>query len=196
MNKLKDLKAPLLRAFTDEQYAVEFINGKFRLGLLSHYRNIEDKTRQDLSEGYGHFVDELDHHWHTEFGGPIYVLCFAHPDIESTYLTENMGRFILQIDRPDVLSLDIEKYLAEHYIKTFNGVHGRPIAYTKGKKIDQEMDQGMRAELSVTQKPASYQQECEYRFYTILNQDPRERVEQFLDINLNSPLDYTQMAYC
>ncbi len=193
MNKLKSLKNPLFRAFTDEQYASDFLNGKFRLRLLSQYRNIEDHSRKDGTEGYGHFIDKLDSHWHTEFAGPIYVLCFAKPEVDSVYLKEKMGNFIVKIERPTMLALDIEEYLTVCNIRTFNGVHGRPVAYTKGQKYDQNTAQLTRAELSVTQKPAAYRHECEYRFYIILNQQPSEPVAEFLNIDLSRRLSYAAM---
>lgn len=44
----------LYRGFNQEEYARQFMVGKFRLGNLNLYKSIEDKTRQDESEGDGY----------------------------------------------------------------------------------------------------------------------------------------------
>ena len=42
------------RAFDCEKYARQFLNeGSFRLGCRFIYRDIENKTRRDLTEGHG-----------------------------------------------------------------------------------------------------------------------------------------------
>lgn len=184
MSKLHCVRSPLFRAFTKEQYANDFVRGKFRFGELGRYRRIEDPSRQDGSEGYGHYVDSQNHQWHTELGGAIYILPFSGPDVDQRFLRETMGAFIVRLDDPEGFCRDIERHMESRGIRSFNGVHGRPVEYTKGHTILREMDPGQRAVQSVTQKPDTFRQQCEYRLYMILNQHPRCPVAEFLNIDL------------
>jgi len=188
MSKLHDVQSPLFRAFTEEQYANDFIRGKFRFGELGRYRRIEDQSRQDASEGYGHYVDSRNHQWHTELGGAIYVLSFSGPDVDQYFLRERMGAFVVRLDDPEGFCRDIERHMESRGIRSFNGIHGRLVEYTRGQTIRREMDAGQRAMLSVTQKPDTFRHECEYRLYTILNQHPRCLVAEFLPIDLGGLL--------
>ena len=194
MVKLQGLPQILLRAFSEERYALDFVSGgKLRFGELGRYRKIEDGSRRDSSEGYGHYVDAQSQQWHMELGGAIYIFCCSSPDVDPAYLREKMGRHIVRIRDPSALALDIERQLQKRGIRTFNGVHGRPVAYTKGTTIHRTMDASQRAVLSITQKPTEYCPECEYRFFTILNQHPRGSVEEFLHVNLGVPLPYAEI---
>jgi len=67
------------------------------------------------------------------------------------------------------------------------------VEYTKGKATTQEMDASQLATLSVIQKPGVYREECEYRFYTILNEDPRHRIAEFLNIELEKPINSAEI---
>jgi hypothetical protein len=186
MSKLRAVRSPLFRAFTHEQYANDFVRGKFRFGELGRYRRIEDLSRQDDSEGRGHYVDSEHHQWHTELGGSIYVLSFSSPDINQDFLSDRMGAFIVRLDDPQVFTLEIERHMTSRGVRSFNGVHGHPVEYTAGRTICREMDPMQRAVLSVVQKSDTFRQECEYRFYTILNQHPQCQVAEFLNIDLGS----------
>lgn len=190
MSKLQGIRRPLFRAFTKEQYAIDFVHGKFRLGELGYYRRIEDRSRQDRSEGYGDYFDSQMHQVHTELGGAIYVLSFSNPDVDSSVLRKKMGTFVVRVDDPESLASDVEQYLESRGIRTFNGVHGRPVEYTKGHIIHRNMDAHQCAVLSVIQKPKLYQYQCEYRFFTILKKDPQT---EFLDIDLGRPITYVEL---
>jgi hypothetical protein len=192
-SKLVPLASPLLRAFSQERFAVDFVQGKLRFGLLERYRQIEDGSRQDRSEGYGHFLDAQNQAWHVEFGGPIYVLCFSRPEVEFKFLRDRMGLFVVRLGDPVALARDVETYMASHGIRTFNGVHGRPVEYNKGMVVSRELDAMQRAILSVTQKPAQYRQECEYRLFTIVNQHPQSPVAEFVNIDLGAPIQSAEL---
>lgn len=193
MAKLHGLRSPLFRAFTKKQYANDFVRGKFRFGELGRYRRIEDASRQDGSEGHAHYVDPQNHQWRTQFGGPVYVLSFSGPKVNLQFLREKMGAFIVRLDNPEALCRDIECYMQSCGIRSFNGVHGHPVEYTKGHTISRNMNGFQRAVLSVTQKPDTFQQEYEYRLYTILNQYPNCPVADFLSIDLGGPVQYAKV---
>lgn len=193
MTKLHRLRTPLFRAFTEKRYALDFVRGKFKFSELSRYRNIEDASRHDRSEGHAHFLDSVNHQWDTQLGGAIYVLCFSCPNIDSNFLREKMGRFVVRVADPLALARDVQQYMDRCGIRSFNGVHGRPVEYSRGQTIDRAMDPSQRAILSVTQKAPSYCQEHEYRLFTILNQHPGAPVADFLNVDLGFPLTYAEV---
>lgn len=183
MGTLHDVKAPLFRAFENKCHAVDFASGRFRMGVLGRYRDIEDVSRQDTQEGYGHYIDRCKTHWHFQLGNPIYVLFLSGPEVDLAFLQERMGPFAVRINDPLAFAREIERHFASSGIATFNGVHGGSVTYTKGQAIGDELDSGDRARLSITQKPNAYSHECEYRLYTILNQRPRAQVDGFLYVD-------------
>lgn len=194
MGTLHDIQTPLFRAFTKERYADDFLQGKFRLGALNRYRRIEDPSRQDIQEGYGHYVDGADHEWHFEFAGPIYVLCLSNPNIDFEYLRSRMGHFVVRLNNPETFVRTVEGHLCSGGIRSFNGLHGKAVNYNKGHIIDQEVDPSDRALLSVAQKPDTYRRECEYRLFTILNQHPRTPYAEFLEIDLGNPIQSAELV--
>jgi hypothetical protein len=193
MGILHDIQTPLFRAFSKERYAIDFSGGKFRLRALSEYRSIEDTSRQDAAEGYGHYKDRYGHDWNFEFGGRIYLLCLARPEVDKDYLRERMGPYIVKINDSAELAHDIERSLHAKGVETFNGVHAGAVQYTKGHTVIKELDPMRRAFLSVMQKPESYSSEHEYRFFTILNEDERIPAREFIDVDVGVPLRYVQV---
>ncbi len=193
MGTLNDIQIPLFRAFSEECYAADFATGKFRLSVLTQYRSIEDISRQDSEEGHGHYKDRHGHDWNFELGGRIYILCLSRPEVDQKYLREHMGAFIVQVNDPAKLACDIELSLRKQGIKTFNGVHGGLVKYTKGRMVIEELDPIKRAFLSVTQKPESYAPEYEYRLFTILNEDPKTPARDFINIDVGAPFNYVQV---
>ena len=65
----------LYRAYKKTEYAKSFVfEGRFRLGKLQIYRDIEDRNRADCTEGKGYYQDKDGIHEHFELGGDIYLL--------------------------------------------------------------------------------------------------------------------------
>ncbi len=194
MTKLINLPKALFRAFEEEKYAIEFIDkGEFRFGGLARYRSIEDGARMDDTEGYGRYFDHQNIQYDFELGGPIYLFSCAVPDVDLGYLRERFGRFIVRINDPQLFVQQTEGYLTAQGVHTFNGIHGDTVKYTKGTRLDQELDSMQRARLSVIQKPASYHRESEYRLFTIPKHDSERPPQEFLKINLGQSLHYAEM---
>lgn len=194
-NKLSDIPKIMYRAFSEKRYARAFVeHGKLRLKRLDIYRDIEDGCRRDAAEGFGSYVDNRGHQWNFEMGGSIYVLCCSDTQVDIRFLREKFGTYIVRINDPASLAHDIERFVNASGIRTFNGVHGRPVDYRKGSVITQELDSMQRAILSITQKPAGFAPEAEYRFFTILsNVIPSGTGKKFLDINIGHRLRYAEL---
>lgn len=196
MTKLKDFPETLLRVFKEEQHAIEFIeSGKFRLGELEHYRSIEDGARKGHSEGLGHYFDLQNIRHDFEFGNLKYIFSCSLPQVDLEYLRESFGRFIVRIDDPYLFVQHIEENLVSQGVRTFNGIHGRLVEYSKGTKIGLGLELGSfeRAELSVIQKPADYHCEEEYRLFTLLVPDLGFTPQEFINIDLGQHLHYAKM---
>ena len=193
MGKLLKTKSPLYRAFDAEEYARDFLLGRFRLTALATYKTIEDSSRRDMSEGEGHFFDQSNHEWHIEFGGKTYLLCLAGPDVDLKYLRDRFGQWVVRIDKPESLARDIEASLSAKGLGTFNGVHGRPVAYSKGQRVMVPDDPMRRLELILAQKPDSFRDESEYRLYTIVPARHEELAGEFLHIDLGTSLGYARL---
>jgi hypothetical protein len=193
MGRLQSITTPLYRAFDKEEYARDFVAGKFRLRALTGYRAIENVARRDDSEGEGHFFDQSNEEWRIEFGGRVYLLCLAEPEVDLIYLRVRFGPWVVRIDEPDLLARDVEAALTARGLGTFNGVHGRSVQYSKGQRILLPDDPMQRVELGLTQKPESFRDECEYRLYTILHVHHERVVDEFLEVNLCQPIDYARV---
>ena len=185
----------LYRAYQKIEHAEKFVtDGAFRLGKLQIYRDLEDRSRTDRTEGRGHYLDRDGIHENFELGGDIYLLSLSTDEVDLAYLKGKMGRNIVKISDPEVLIKDIENYLVSNGYVTFGGVKGDYIQYTKGGTIEKELNESDRAKLSVIQKPDMFLSECEYRLYTILNsQRSALPPNGYLDINLGKSLDYAEV---
>jgi len=188
-----DLESPVYRAFDELQYAEDFLQGKFRLGSLCRYRGIEDKNRRDGTEGYGSYIDSNEINHHIENGNVPYILSLANADVNLELLAKKMGPFVVQINEPMALASEIEQHLEDNGTRTFNGVHGRLVEYSKGGAIDRPLDQAERFTLSIIQKLPCFSEESEYRLFTIFNQAPRTVVADYYYVNLGDSLDYVEI---
>jgi len=196
MNKLSNIPETMYRAFTEERYARAFVErGKLRLRRLDLYRDIEDGCRRDASEGMGSYVDNRGHQWDFEMGNSIYVLCCSDAQVDVRFLREKFGAYIVRINDSASLAHDMERFMNASGMRTFNGVHGRRVDYRKGAVTTQEFDSMQLAILSITQKPARFAPESEYRFFTILsNAIPSGTGKRFLDINIGHRLRYAELV--
>lgn len=188
----------LYRAFTDFRYAREFVSaGRFRLGRLDRYREIENAARVDAAEGYGHYVDQAGIHEHFRRGEPIYLLCCSGKDVDLTFLRRKMGPAIVRINDPQQLATDITDYLERMNIKLFGKVLCRKVDYTKGTVIESELDPMQRAELSTAQKHPCFREEREQRLYAVINVAcPTSILAPHVDIDLGHSLSYVEVLPC
>ncbi len=186
--------SPLYRAFTAENHARDFVAGRFRIGRLDMYRDIEDAARSDATEGYGYYVDGSGVSEYFELGNPVYILCCSGGDIDLSFLKSKMGPFVIKIANPAQLATDIADCLNTDQIKIFGDVKCRAVEYTKGSEINVHLDEIGRAELSVTQKHPLFSPEKEHRFFIVVNTNgPTQNMPTYIDINLKRILDYVEL---
>ncbi len=185
----------LYRAYKKKEYAEEFVfNGKFRLGKLQMYHCVEDKNRIDQTEGQGHYLDTNGIHEHFELGNDVYLLSLSTDEVDLDYLEIKMGGHIVKINDSNKLAQDIEDYLNSSGYVTFGGIKGNYIKYNKGETIGDDLDEMDRAILSVTQKPTTFEPECEFRLFTILNtQRCTPPSDGYIKINFGKSLDYAEI---
>jgi hypothetical protein len=188
----------LYRAFTSFDYAHDFLNGRFRLGLLKHYQDIEDAGRVDSSEGEGHYIDANGVHEYFESGNSTYVLCCANEDVDLKLLRRKMGAAIVRISNVADLKKDISEHLLQNKIPLIKKeVMARKVEYTKGKAIKDQLDSLARWELSAIQKSANYSDEKEVRLIATINMPvPELLLSKYLNIDLNRRLPYVQLVDC
>ena len=191
--KLRDLPDVLFRAFTCRSFAEDFVEGRFRLGSLAHYPDTPDESRQDSSEGTASYRDTrgIDT---TSINGNSreqYVLCCSTKDVDISYLRKKMGEYIVKIHDPSALAKEMERFLENNRVPTFNGVHGRLVEYTKNEVKHGEID---NFDLSLRQKNRGYVEESEYRLFFILShQDSRFVQENHFHIDLGRPLKFAEI---
>ena len=150
-----DFPPALYRAFDKREYAEAFVNGKVRFGLASHYSEIEDVERSDLSEGIGSIIapgtvikvtmnhdgqvtrqwEEAGHVHHTViFGNAIYVLSLSYPtDSDLSLLRKKFGPYVVKVEKPRVFSQDLTNALANGPTDTANVIECVRVLYNKGE---------------------------------------------------------------
>ena len=187
----------LYRGFTEINHANDFIDGRFRLGLLDSYQNIENAARADPSEGDGHYVSSDGISEYFKSGNPTYLLCCSDGNVELAFLRQKMGPFIVRINQPEQLTSLINDFLKKKGINAFKGVQGAPVQYNKGQIVHEELDPEKKQLLSIIQKPSGFADEHEYRLYAMTNiEGARDQLEQFLSVDLEQKLPFVELLPC
>lgn len=188
------------RAFDKKDDAEKFINeGRFVLGNLKKYKNIEDSSRKDETEGEAVFQRPgIDTSTHCELVNPRFILCTSLPDVDLAHMVEKFGKYIVKIDNPKQLARDITSYLETLPLKFAGGIKGHRVKYNKGHKFDKEIDGVKMVTLSCSQKPDRFEKDCEFRFVAIVKGSPSDHLfdlydEEILEINLNKKLTYAKL---
>ena len=166
---------PVVRFFDEERYAIEFAEtGRARFNILEFFHGVAG-AKQDASEGVGRvgrgpvlFVRQGDKPVQAELEivtkNPVYILCFSDATANLESLSKQFGRYMVQIDDPNVLNaalLDV----------TFEALPpGRTIANVRIGQV--EYDKGAprtlpnlpaAVPLTAFQKPACFAHEKEWR---------------------------------
>ena len=158
-----------------------------RLGCLGYYRNIEDSSRRDPTEGSGCtkepgivteggfssnpaekpiWTRKPGHQTHEmELLNPKYCFCMSLPDVDLNRMRGEFGVHIVKIDDPRRLAEDINEYFIGSGQRFM--VEGRRVVYNKGQKLDRPLTDNERTVLSYTQKPESFHAQCEFRIVAI-----------------------------
>ena len=185
------------RAFDHEEHAEQFIyTGTFRMGCLLSYREIEDESRRDPTEGIGWtkepdmttvalvsrnptetiWTKEMGYkEHHIPGGGKIFCFCTYLPDVSLDYMKKRLDRYFVKINDPRKLAEDINDYFigkGQSFV-----IVGCKVVYDKGQKLDRILTVNERLDLAYKQKPESFSPECEFRIVAINSGEPCNREE-------------------
>ncbi len=175
------------RAFDCERYAQQFVaSGILRLGCLHYYRNIEDSSRRDPTEGSactrepgivmeGCFSPNSEekpiwtrrrgHQTHHSSLDGVFCFCTSLPTVDLNHMRGAFGEYIVRINDPRELADDINDYLASSGQQFV--VKGCNVVYNKGQNLDRELTCDERADLSYSQKSEGFYADCEFRIVAI-----------------------------
>ncbi len=182
------------RVFKCEKHVKQFLDSDtFRLNCLGYYRNMEDESRRDLTEGFGHTKEPgivtvgwvspnpaektiwtremgVQEH-HSEYGNKIYCFCTCLPEVDRTHMSK-FGKYIVTIKDPKKLAEDINNYFVNN--KQNFLVIGCNVVYNKGQEFDRELGKNERLDFSYKQKPERFWPDCEFRIVAIKLGEPCE----------------------
>ena len=177
------------KAFDCKKYAEDFIySGTFRMGCLLSYREIEDESRRDSTEGIGRtkepgivtyygytqnlkekpaIVQEPGYQeHHIEQDNPVYCFCTCLPEVSHAHMLEKFGKYIVKINEPKRLAEDINDYFISNEQKFL--IEGCKVVYNKGQKLDRKLTDNERLDLSSRQKEfKKFHEDCEFRIVAI-----------------------------
>jgi len=206
----------VFHAFDDRAHAEDFVlRGRFRMGNLRTYTEIEDEHRRDRSEGQGHFqrrgkVTSVDFSrdsdetttttrpgyvdTHIELLNPKFVFCCSLPTVDLDLLRKHRP-WVVRIDQPRRFAQEVSDYLQTLPYKFVGGVEGCFVQYNKGEKTRTQQP-GAAAVIPLTyiQKPATFSAEKEFRFVVIAWAQPSKGFDDdFLPLDLGRKLDYVEL---
>lgn len=181
------------KAFDCKKYAEDFMyRGTFRLNCLGYCRNMEDESRRDSTEGYGHTKEPgivpvgwvspnpaektiwtkeqgFQEH-HSEYSNTIFCLCTCLPEVDPEYMSKTFGEYIVKINNPQQMAKDINDY----FISTGQRflIVGCKVVYNKGQKLEKKLTDNERLDMSYKQKPENFSPNCEFRIVAIKFGEP------------------------
>jgi hypothetical protein len=175
----------LLRFFSEEEHARQFVAGKVRFGILEYYRGIEDK-RRDANEGRSSVYYKAPHLVHATCTSlnRYYILCTAHPEASIPSLMKKYGRFVVRIDSPIVLLERIKASWQIHDLAVDRGAFVTDVEYTKDELREPDPYFRSPPHLVYSQKPRSDEDDREYRYLVKCKVDVKRAWENHLTLTL------------
>ncbi len=207
----------LCRAFSSEIYAKEFVeHGRFRLGHINLYVQIEDKKRRDQTEGQSSsYVKstipqvtinkknmkiskvEYEPGYLKVVGSSLdhlYLLCTSGEQVDLNLLRKCMGPSIVRINDPNALLRDIHNSNPiNSKMEIIRKCKIEKILYSKGQIEDFDPNSFEAVKRSWIQKPPSFRKECEYRFIVTAKPLGNGSPDDFLFYELNRKLEYLDL---
>lgn len=158
----------LLRFFTKKDYALQFIEGQLRFGLLDFYRHIEG-SRRDEQEGlvsgvWGEEESDQNIRYRGRSMNPFYILCTSHPDVDVPMMTKKFGAFVVRIGDPLALLERIRPIWRKHQLAFADNARVAPVVYNKDELLKRDPYLNVPSEYSYSQKPRSNSCEQEFRY--------------------------------
>lgn len=203
--------ATLYRCFDKKEYAEQFVaDGKFRVGLMDVYKDIECHARRDATEGIGAYglkgpvtvgrvsrdpriptewslEDGVQKH-QTETGSSVFLLCCANTSVDLPKLRHKFGQHVVKIVSPVSFAIDLDYALnGKDGTQGAFLVCGKDVEYNKGQLIEDGRTPEELTDLAYSQKPVEFEGEKEFRFCLIAMGEKylsHLNTQKFLEINL------------
>lgn len=175
----------LLRFFTKEVHARQFLSGSAKFGILEYYREIED-VRRDASEGRSSVYFRAPHPIHSTVISlnRYYILCASHPEADVSILARKYGRFMVRINNPQELLARIKVAWQNHELAIECGAFIAPVEYTKDELRDADALFLSPPHLTYSQKHRSSEEDREYRYMLKCRVDVKRVWESHLTLTL------------
>jgi len=190
------IPAYLYKGFSKEKYALEFLEkGKFHLGLLEYYKYIEDDIRRDESEGQSEsivkkYLPDFTLHLKGTQINPLYLFCTFGPTADLGYIKAKWP-YVVKITDPQKLKKSLnDKKPVNTKMETVGKCKIERVRYTKWEAVDIDPDSIEAVRLSYTQKPRSYEKECEFRYIVTTLPPVNHKPDMFIEYNLGNKIDY------
>lgn len=185
------LPTSLLRAFKNEEYARQFIEGRLRFGLLEHYKSIEG-CRQDRTEGRASLTLVGDSHrrpvyYSQSSPNPHYIICASHPAV-CTCASSKFGKFVVCINDPvELLDRIGEAWKNDDRRSVSSPASIWPVLYNKDDRVEPLSDTLYSDCLVYAQKAPAYATEREYRY--VLKCRSGTKRDKFLTLDVGTCTD-------
>jgi len=182
----------LLRFFSQKEYALQFIAGQIRFGLLDCYRRIEG-SRRDEKEGlvsgvWGEEESDQNIRYRGRSMNPFYILCTAHPDVEVPMMTTKFGAFVVRISDPPALLERIRPIWRKHPLAFADNARIAPVVYNKDELLKRDPHLNVPSDYSYSQKPKSNSCEQEFR-YVLTCSDTKRNFSDDLTLDVDNCRD-------
>lgn len=207
---MQDVPSNLLRFFTCEEHALQFISGNVRCGLLTYYRNIEG-ARQDDKEGQTSFfwtrkapqfqidsqttrlLEPTESDRNIRYRGsslnPYYIISTSNSDADRDVLTERFGLFTVLIRDPQALLERIRAVWRNHDWALNDGVVVVPVDYNKGELVAANEYLIAPPRYTYSQKPPSFCVENEFRYVLTCSIDVNRHLNDHLSLDIGDCAD-------
>ncbi len=189
---MTDIPNSLLRFFDKEEYALSFIKGQARFGLLDKHRHIED-SRRDSEEGRVSFSWTGRDGPNVQYSGSslnhFYILCTSHPEACVPTLASTFGLFVVRIREPLVLLERMKLAWQSSPLALRGNAFIAPVVYNKGGLLDPDPYFIAPVNYAYAQKPSSYKHEQEFRYVLDCRVDTERKWEDSVTLGLGDCRD-------
>lgn len=207
-----DFPSRLLKFYSAKDYADAFLEeGRIRLYSVKYFREIEDPSRLDRTEGEGRLVIPSDHvaTVNIRTGGvtykpgelqysvgslnPTFIFCTS---LESAEIAKLCGKWdhCVEIFKPKEFHEDLLQSVQSGASGSeFVDLDYGPVFYTKGGVSGKPLIQES-ARLPYMQKPPEFEFEKEFRFAVKFNAISFPEDTQFIDVKLAKCASYARVA--
>ena len=181
----------LYRAFTDYQYASDFVDkGKFRIGNHDGYASAKNENIRDDEEGHGIVYDESTGISHDIINCyHRYALCFAGHGICLFLYRRQYGKYVVQIDEPEQFMEILTKYLQDEQQRNSDVVKVR---YKEARTISDENKSHRHA--YAYKNGARFLEDREYRLVT--SEGSGRQKEEHIYVDLGGPIQNARLMTC